>query len=442
MSPRPILLCLLLSASCASGPPRPDAPSPPAFIHGDLAKAFRDAEVTGKPLFVDTWAPWCHSCLALQADVLSDPALGRFSDHFVWLSLDVERAEAAPFLERFPQPAYPTLWILRPDGTPILRWVGTLTVAQLSDLLTDALVVHSGAPAAPASANRLAAEAAASEGRLDDAIAAYRAALGQATDDWARRTPTANALGFLLHKAKRSAACLANAVSEAPRAPRDAAGLPDLVIGGIGCATALSAEEPTRRAGLEVLVPLAESLAGEDQLLNDDRSGLWMAVVDGHEALGDEAAKHRASLAWAAFLDAVAAAAATPRERVVYDSHRMVAYLAVGRGADALAALGRSEKDFPNDYNPPARRAYVLRELGRYDEALAAIERALSLVYGPRRLRVRMTEASIHQKMEDPAAARRALELALTEGEALPRTQRPARVLEAIRKQIAKLPPI
>jgi len=69
------------------------------------------------------------------------------------------------------------------------------------------------------------------------------------------------------------------------------------------------------------------------------------------------------------------------------------------------------------------------------------VERALSLVYGPRRLRVRMTEATVHEKRKDIAAARRALETALAEAAALPDAQRPTRLVADIDKRLAALPP-
>jgi len=435
----PLIFAALTLAACASAPPLGPTEVAPTFIEDDAERAFAEARTSGKPVFVDTWATWCHSCLALKAEVLTDPALGRFSDAFVWLSLDVERESAAPFLERFPQPAYPTLWVIRPNGTPLLRWVGTLTAPQLADLLTDALVAHSGAPAATATALLLRAEAAAAEGRGDEAISGYRAALADAPTDWPRRARTANALLFVLMKDERYAEGLALALTEVPRTAVGAAGRADLVIGGIGCATELPETDPARKPGLETLLPTARELANDRSLLGDDRSGAWMAIVDAYGALGDDAAKKATSLAWVEFLESAAANAKTPEARAVFDTHRMVAYLAVGRGVDAVAALERSERDFPSDYNPPARKANVLMELGRYDEALVSLNRALGLVYGPRRLRLRMTEASIHEKRNDRPAARAALESALREAKELPEAQRPNKVVATLEKRLAGL---
>ena len=51
-------------------------------------------------------------------------------------------------------------------------------------------------------------------------------------------------------------------------------------------------------------------------------------------------------------------------------------------------AVHKPERDSPDDYNGPARLGIAYLELGRYDDAAAACERALKKVYGPRRLRV------------------------------------------------------
>jgi len=45
----------------------------------------------------------------------------------------------------------------------------------------------------------------------------------------------------------------------------------------------------------------------------------------------------------------------------------------------------QTERDFPDDYNPPARLARTYFELKRYDEALDAATRAITKAYGPRK---------------------------------------------------------
>jgi tetratricopeptide (TPR) repeat protein len=71
--------------------------------------------------------------------------------------------------------------------------------------------------------------------------------------------------------------------------------------------------------------------------------------------------------------------------------------------------LEQSERDFPDDYNPPFRLARAYFELHRYDPALAEIKRALDRAKGPRKLRIFMLKADILEAQKDRAAARRAI---------------------------------
>jgi len=283
----------------------------------------------------------------------------------------------------------------------------------------------------------LTAEAAAAEGRTDDAIAAYRKTLDLAPEGWPRRSRTANALMFVLSKAERSEEALTLALAEVPRTARGMAGRPDLVIGGIDAAVGLDAKDPRRKPALEGFLAVAKEMVEDPELLGDDRSGVWMAIVDALGALGDEAGKKEASAKWAAFLDTIAGEARSPEARAVFDSHRMSALIAVGRADDALKMMEQSERDFPKDYNPPARKANILLQMGRLDDALTSVKRALELAYGPRRLRVRMTEVAILEKKGDAEGARAALAAAREEGQALPEEQRPAKLLAEIEKKLS-----
>src|SRR5262245_25729583 len=42
------------------------AHGPIAWRADDTAAAMAEAQAAGKPLFVDAWAPWCHTCLSMQ----------------------------------------------------------------------------------------------------------------------------------------------------------------------------------------------------------------------------------------------------------------------------------------------------------------------------------------------------------------------------------------
>jgi hypothetical protein len=125
---------------------------------------------------------------------------------------------------------------------------------------------------------------------------------------------------------------------------------------------------------------------------------------------------------WAAFLEAEARRAPNPAARAVFDAHRLTAYLALGEPERALPMLAESEKDFPRDYNPPARLALANLALKRWSEAESAIDRALALAYGPRKMRLFALKADILEAKGDLAGARAAVLEALKWADSVPLT--------------------
>ena len=102
--------------------------------------------------------------------------------------------------------------------------------------------------------------------------------------------------------------------------------------------------------------------------------------------------------------------------------------------------LQASESDLPDDYNPPARLAVAYLEMKKPDEALAASNRALPKVSGPRRIRVLQTRSEIFAAKGDAAASREALEQALAYAESLPAGQRSEGTIEALKKKLEAPP--
>src|SRR5207247_4887944 len=113
-------------------------------------------------------------------------------------------------------------------------------------------------------------------------------------------------------------------------------------------------------------------------------------------------------------------------ERTGFDPRRLGAYLAAGQAATAVPMLQQSEKAFPDDCNPPARLAVAYLNLKRYDEALAANDRAMAkpMADGPRRLLYFQTRVDILTGKGDHPAAKKTLEQAIAYAQALPEGQR------------------
>jgi tetratricopeptide (TPR) repeat protein len=166
---------------------------------------------------------------------------------------------------------------------------------------------------------------------------------------------------------------------------------------------------------------------------------VYEALVGARSAAGDAAGAKALAMKWLAFLEGEAGKAKTPEARAAFDPHRLSAAIAAGDPQRAVAPLQASERDLPQDYNPPARLAVAYRELGRYDDALAAVERALKLAYGPRRIRILETRASIYEKKGDRAGQRQAVADALAVAKTIPAAQKGPKTAARLQQQLDKL---
>ncbi len=383
------------------------AREPLPFIHDDYARALAEAKRTKRRLFVDAWATWCHSCQSMRAYVLTDPSLAPLAQDFVWLSIDTDKDENAAFVSRFTNRVWPTLWVVDPEvENPVLRWEGTATAPELVALLAT---VRAGASegAADATVAFLRANQSAARGELAEAERGYRAVL--ARPGASERARAAEALIGLLASRKEVAACTDLALAETPTMDPGTSRATVLAM-GMSCA-----RDGKREADLRTLATLAERVANDPdpRTIADDRSALFEELVETKKAQGDDAGAKATARAWAAFLEREALRASTKEGRSVFDPHRLEAYLAAEEPERALPMLAESERDFPEDYNPPARLARALLTMKRIDEAKAAIERASARVYGPRSLRVFALAAEIAKARGDAAGERTALEQAI-----------------------------
>jgi tetratricopeptide (TPR) repeat protein len=396
-----------------------------SFVEDDYQGALSRARAEHKLLFIDAWAPWCHTCLSMKAFVFGDAALAPLAGAFVWASIDTEKTKSEAFLRKFPMKNWPTLWVIDPSSEkPVLKWSGSVTASELVTLLESATQESQGEPATMAAAAAwVQGNRAAAEGRRDDAIADYTRVLTLASPKWPGRARAVDALTYQLQAAKRDADCVATAVREWPALPPGTSRV-DVAVTALGCSESLAKDAPERPA-LASLAKDAARLATDpkEPVLADDRSSLFGALVDFYQSTAhdghDDAQARAVARQWRDFLDGEAARAPNAQARSVFDSHRMLAYEAVGEREKAIPMLEASEHDFPDDYNPPARLAKVYLDLGRLDAALAAVRRAEARIYGPRALRVLSTEADIWLAMKKPKEAKEALLHAVELGEKL-----------------------
>lgn len=378
----------------------------------------------------------------MRAFVFTDPALTRQAGRFVWLALDSEKAKNAAERKRLKIDALPSFYVVDPARDSLaLTWVGGATVAQLQGFLDEGATRVSGvAPAAGWQQALADADRLYSQTHYADAAAAYHAALADAPSGFNGETRAVESLLFSWQMADSNAAIAQYVAGIAPRWRHDpAAGT--IVGSGVDAAASMAKDDPRRAALLESLEPLGREIAADRALVMpaDDRSGLYIALLDARDAEADTAGHRRVASEWATFLEGEAAKAKTPDERAVFDSHRLSAYLELGQPERAIPMLEASQRDLPNDYNPPQRLATAYKAMKRWKEALAASDRAMGLSYGPRRMLVLQTRADIYAGMGDSAMQKKTLEQALAEEKAFPDGQRSANTIASLEKKIAAL---
>ena len=408
-----LLLALTLSATTG-----------PKFIDDDYAKALKQAKAQKKLLFIDAWAPWCHTCIAMKEQVFTRPAFTAFEKDVVFASIDTERARSDAFLKKFPIDVWPTLLFIDPvKETVVLKWLGSADELQMQALLEAAR----GGPGTLRDADD-----ALSAGNAGVAAEKYKVAI----DAGEVKARTVLSMLSALTLARQPEACARTTMEQLPlftNAQERVAAL----TWGIGCAVEMP-EGKQKGAILDALVREGTRALPLEGVLPDDLSGLYEVLVSEREAAKDEAATQKLAAQWFAFLEGEAAKARTPAARAVFDPHRVSSALASRQTEKMIDPLLLSEKDFPKDYNPPARLAVIYRELGKFDEGLQAIERALSRCKeGPRKLRLFETKASLQDKKGDPAGKKKTLEEAVKYAKKLPRSQVSEKRIAALEAQLA-----
>ncbi len=391
-------------------PAGPKAPPPePAvdFVRDDYAGALAQAKEQGKALFVDAWAPWCHTCLSMHHYVFTDPAIKPLAERMVFAAVDTDRPENKAFADKYSMNMWPTLLVINPEGERVVGyWPGAASTRELLAFAERSLQTLDGQseldPSSPAGLLAAAREAQA-RGDVKAAAKAYGEAARSESIEGALKS--AALLGWIQTlKASRQWKRCVEVGGEFLDAVEGAARPVDFARYLAMCANNLSGvteKKQARALAIARLRALTQTPPAGASV--DDRADALDALARALERQGDRAAARAADEQRLALMEEAAKAAPTPEIAATYDYGRANAYVALGRAPEAIAMLERRERELPKSYEPPARLATVYQSVQRWPEALAAIERALERSYGPRKLRYMSVKADIQGRMNDLA---------------------------------------
>jgi thioredoxin-related protein len=161
--PAAALLALLVLTACSKAPdsPSPTVSSAPAkneiawvrpAAMTDVDSVFERAKSSNQPVFLFWSAAWCPPCNQVKSTIFTRPDFIDKSRSFVPVYVDGDTPSGQALGKRFSVGAYPTMVLLRPDGSEITRLAGSVEPAKYMQVLEHGISGGSSARQALAAA--------------------------------------------------------------------------------------------------------------------------------------------------------------------------------------------------------------------------------------------------------------------------------------------------
>lgn len=96
-------------------------------------KAIKQAQATGKLIFIDVHTSWCGPCKEMAKTTFTDSEVGNvFNERFINLKIDAEQDADGPMISKaYTVTAYPTLLFINGEGKMVKKLVGKQSKEKL-----------------------------------------------------------------------------------------------------------------------------------------------------------------------------------------------------------------------------------------------------------------------------------------------------------------------
>lgn len=419
-----------------------------AWVENDYSRALALAKKESKPIVIDMWAGWCHTCLSMKKSVLSDAGLSSVADDFVWLAVDTENPDSSAAMAKFPPKVWPTFFVVSPESETVqATQLGSCSVADFRSFLGRG---GSGHLAQLDAGGKLPEGSPLAHLRKGDrqwqgsdyagAAESYAAALLASEADWSHRGPTIKNQISALAKLKDKKACAtlgATKLDEVLKFKSSAS--TDFIYYASTCADALSKDKATRlRIGLVMAMDMI--LADESASLSyDDRSDALSISRALAEKLTDSERAKRYARVQQKLLAKAVSESRTALEEMTYVWHQVEVHAFLGEGEAILAWVESLETRLPKEYDPPYRKAWLLAKMKRNAEAHAALQVALPMVKGARRGRLLSLAADLYKAEKNSAKEKETREAVLTHYQSLPPGFVSQKKIDAAKKALGEM---
>ncbi len=410
-------------AACAG---KVEPKGPITWFEDDWDGAVACAKARKVPIVLDLWAPWCHTCISMQTTVFMDASFKAKADKFVWVALDADREINARAVGKYATSAMPTFYVIAPDEEVLARFVGAATLQQFHDFI-DAGARATAGGGASADMKLRAAESALAKRDLETAERELTAALASAPPSWPRRAEAVASLQLTKKKRGDHAGCvdLSDAELDNVGATAIATNFWSTAIECVGelAKAAPAGGDPAKAKSVQdrAIANLAKVVDDANAPLSiDDRAEALSYLRDAQDAHGQKDAAKATAEKLRTLLDDAWTKAPTPFARMTYIWPRAEVYAWLERPLDVVAEYEKLAAELPKEYDPPARLGWLYLKAGKYAEAATWTDKALGLVYGPRKARLFNQRAEIAKAAGDVTTERAMREQAVKLWESLP----------------------